>query len=169
MGASEAQVFANRRNARRSTGPSSMGKARSSRNALKHGLTATRVLAVGREEQLQVSEFIDAMREALAPVGAIEELLVDKLINVAWRLRRASAMERQLILVEGAGASVPALRSGIAFVRAAGGTDSFAKLSRYETALDRQFHRTLSELERVQRARAGEQVPPPLKVQVEVP
>ena len=40
------------------------------------------------------------------------------------------------------------------------------RLMRYETNLEPQFDRTLSQLERIQRMRKGQVVPPPLKVDV---
>ena len=39
-------------------------------------------------------------------------------------------------------------------------------LSRYEAHLSREFGRTLSELERLQRMRKGQPVPPPIKVDI---
>lgn len=42
-----------------------------------------------------------------------------------------------------------------------------SRLLRYEGAIERQFYRALHELERLQRMRAGEPVPPHLHVQVE--
>ncbi|UCC30692.1 MAG: hypothetical protein JSU86_00140 [Phycisphaerales bacterium] len=46
--------------------------------------------------------------------------------------------------------------------------DYVNKLVRYETMIDRELHRALSRLERLQRARSGENVPPPLEVGVSV-
>ena len=40
------------------------------------------------------------------------------------------------------------------------------RLLRYETSLDRLFDRTLSQLERLQRMRRGQPVPPPVKVEI---
>lgn len=40
------------------------------------------------------------------------------------------------------------------------------RLIRYETSLERQFDRTLTQLERIQRMRAGQLIPPPIKVDV---
>jgi hypothetical protein len=42
-------------------------------------------------------------------------------------------------------------------------------VSRYETTIERQMYRAMQELERIQRARRGEPVPPPLKVEVDLP
>ena len=40
------------------------------------------------------------------------------------------------------------------------------KILRYEVALDRQLYRAMNHLERLQRRRAGENVPPPLTMEV---
>lgn len=46
--------------------------------------------------------------------------------------------------------------------------ESLDRLLRYEAAINRQLYKALNELERLQRIRAGEQIPPPLDVNVEV-
>ncbi len=40
------------------------------------------------------------------------------------------------------------------------------KIWRYETMLERQFYRAMNQLERLQRARRGEVVPPPLMMEI---
>ena len=40
------------------------------------------------------------------------------------------------------------------------------KILRYETKLERQMYRAMSQLERVQRMRQGEDVPPPMTMEV---
>ncbi len=57
---------------------------------------------------------------------------------------------------------------GRTFVRDADKANAFSKLSRYETAIERQFYRALHELERLQRARRGGNVPAPVTVDVDV-
>jgi hypothetical protein len=57
---------------------------------------------------------------------------------------------------------------GRTFVRDADGANAFSKLSRYETALDRQLYKALHELERLQVARSGGNVPAPHVVDVDV-
>lgn len=42
------------------------------------------------------------------------------------------------------------------------------RLLKYETTIEKQFYKALSELERIQRLRGGEPVPPPLKLEVDV-
>jgi len=39
---------------------------------------------------------------------------------------------------------------------------------RYEGAIERQFYKALNQLERMQRLRAGDNVPPPVEVDVDV-
>ncbi len=43
-------------------------------------------------------------------------------------------------------------------------TDATDKILRYETHFDRQLYRAMDELERLQRQRRGETVPPPLNI-----
>lgn len=57
---------------------------------------------------------------------------------------------------------------GLAFVRDADGPDALSKLSRYETTIERGLYRALHELQRVQAARAGGPVAPPVAVDVDV-
>jgi CRISPR/Cas system-associated endonuclease Cas1 len=44
--------------------------------------------------------------------------------------------------------------------------DVLDKIMRYETKLERQMYRAMNQLERVQRMRRGEAVPPPLTMEV---
>jgi hypothetical protein len=57
---------------------------------------------------------------------------------------------------------------GRTFVRDADKANAFSKLSRYETAIERQLYRALHELERRQAARQGGSVPAPVAVDVDV-
>lgn len=45
--------------------------------------------------------------------------------------------------------------------------DATDKLLRYEAHLDRQLYRAMDQLERLQRGRRGENVPPPLNINLE--
>ena len=93
MTVSAAQRAANRVNARKSTGPkTSKGKAASKLNAVKHGLLAQTVLVRGEQFQESAQGFKRLSLEfyaSLAPVGPLEEMLVDEIIQATWRLRRA--------------------------------------------------------------------------------
>jgi hypothetical protein len=87
------QIEANRRNALKSTGPTTPeGKQRSRCNAVRHGLTAETVIAV-----LENSEDYEAFEAAVISdynaETAVERELVLRLASVLWRLRRATGME----------------------------------------------------------------------------
>ena len=94
---SEKVFSANRRNTLRSTGPrTAKGKAVSRMNAVKHGILSTEVVVRGLRIQEHENEF-RALREqcwqCLAPVGSVEEMLVDRIVTAQWRLRRALMAE----------------------------------------------------------------------------
>ena len=46
--------------------------------------------------------------------------------------------------------------------------DELDRLLRYEGAIERQLYKALNQLERLQRLRAGDSVPPPVKVDVDI-
>jgi hypothetical protein len=95
--ASERQIRANRRNALKSTGPrTKAGKAASSRNALRHGLTAHQVVIEG-EDPARFDALRDRFRREFRPVGAMEKFLVERLAGLAWRLRRVPQFEAALL------------------------------------------------------------------------
>jgi hypothetical protein len=91
--ASIAQIQANRSNAQKSTGPrTAEGKATASHNAVKHGLLAEQVVIHG-EDPAQFDLYREGMLAELAPVGAVEEMLAERAVSLAWRLRRAERLQ----------------------------------------------------------------------------
>ena len=91
--ASAAQTNANRANAQKSTGPRTPeGKALVAQNAVKHGLLAQREVVQG-EDAGELALFRDRMREDLDPMGSLEGILADRVVHLAWRLRRAERLE----------------------------------------------------------------------------
>jgi len=91
--ASVAQIQANRSNARKSTGPrTAQGKATASRNAVKHGLLAEQVVIHG-EDPAEFDLYREGMLVELAPVGAVEAILAERAVSLAWRLRRAERLQ----------------------------------------------------------------------------
>ena len=92
---SQAQIEANRRNATRSTGPKTPeGKAVSRMNALKHSVLARQILVRDIDESsLEFKRFCAEYYEHLAPVGPLEQMLVDQIVAANWRLRRARIAE----------------------------------------------------------------------------
>lgn len=165
------KAAANRCNALRSTGPKTApGKIRSSQNALRHGLLSREAVLPG-ERRAKLTAFAERLHEDLAPEGELESLLVDRIVSCAWRLRRALSVEVGIIqreLSEDSEGKSEAEQLALAFVRAAYSADALTKLSRYETTLERGLFRALHELQRLQAARAGSHVVPPMAVDVEV-
>jgi len=90
------QIEANRRNALKSTGPTTPeGKERSRRNALRHGLTAETVI-VALEDTEDYQAFEAAVISDYDAESAVERELVLRLASVLWRLRRAIGIETAL-------------------------------------------------------------------------
>jgi hypothetical protein len=90
------QIEANRRNAQRSTGPTTFeGKQRSRANALRHGLTAETVIGV-LESAEDYAAFEASIMAEYDPRSVIERELVTRLTSLLWRLRRATAIETGL-------------------------------------------------------------------------
>ena len=93
----KAQTKANRQNAQKSTGPQTdEGKATVSQNAVKHGLFAAEAVIKG-EDPADYEAFHDQMLAELYPVGAVETMLADRFVSLAWRLKRAERMQNQAI------------------------------------------------------------------------
>ncbi len=91
--ATEKQIAANRANAQHSTGPrTAEGKAVVARNALKHGLRAqTSILP--DEDAAAFDALGDSLIDDLAPNGALEMALVERMAVLLWRVARASRRE----------------------------------------------------------------------------
>ena len=90
------QIEANRRNALKSTGPTTPeGKRRSRYNAVRHGLTAETVIAA-LEDAADYEAFQAAVISDYDAETAVERELVLRLSSVLWRLRRATGIETAL-------------------------------------------------------------------------
>lgn len=164
--ASEAQIAANRRNARKSTGPKTdAGRAVASRNALRHGLTAEQ-LVLFDERAEDLARFREELRAALDPADAVEEALAERIVLCAWRLRRAVRVEAALINAAAANVNNVFYQPGLggAFRNA---TASLALAQRYEAALDRALSRAQTMLERRQARRRSEPVIAPIAVDLD--
>ncbi len=177
--ASELQIAANRRNAALSTGPRSLvGKARSSQNSLRHGLTATQTMLPG-EDPAEFQAIRQGMFSALRPSGILENQLLERAASLMWRMRRIQVCEVALFQWtlhlqeqyhdqpeledaesqrnEPASPDVvsdfkDALKVG-RMIEALLNSDLTSKLSRYEAAMQRQLSITLGEYHKLQKAR----------------
>jgi len=162
---SEKQMAANRLNARKSTGPrTARGKAKSSANALKHGLTAERAVVSGEDPE-EYREFVQGMFDALQPQDAMEAELVGQVASFSWRLRRAACYEARLVGHAVAqreerkrelklGDEVPALEGDWVIAEAMSELpDFFGSVDRHETHLERGYYQALNALDRRQKGR----------------
>jgi hypothetical protein len=175
--ATEPQVLANRHNAERSTGPRTTdGKAVSSQNAVKHGLTAKDAVIRG-EDPGEFELYREQMLDELAPVGAVELVLAARIVGLTWRLQRAERM--QSLVVESMLADNAKPISGIPCAPERGGKAEteqevdialgwvtrrdFAdgrvldRLSMYERRIEHSLYRTMAELTRLRLLRELEQ------------
>lgn len=169
---SPSQLAANRLNALASTGPrTGAGRAASAQNAVRHGLAAKAIVISG-EDPLEFAAFHDDFRARLRPADAVEALLVDRIVACAWRLQRIVRIEREVMasLRSATPCSVfDTITPGLSYRHdALNGGDVIGKLARHEAALEKGFYRALHELERLQAARLGREVPVPALVDVSV-
>ena len=156
MMSTERQIESNRKNAQRSTGPrSAEGKARVASNALKHGLTARRVV-MPDENFEEFDTFRLGVLGDLNPNGENEQDLADKIVRQLWRLRRVPALEAALYGRANQSAMEPGeLDSSTVLTQPLGRSlESFARLSRHETALSRSLLNTLREFQRLHQTQA---------------
>jgi len=103
---------ANRKNAKKSTGPNSAtGKSKSSQNAVKHGAYSTKHLVLGEDKELYEA-IKSEQKKAFKPKSFIETALVDELVNQLWTLRRLERAEKYYLselrseVADGPGTSV---------------------------------------------------------------
>jgi len=177
------RVEANRRNALASTGPrSDEGKVRAKRNSLRHGLLSKEVVIMhgeGAEDPDEFAALVQSLRDDRQPVGALELILVEQIAVCYWRLRRALRCEVGEIrrgfvpslvgpamndLLESYGQAANAEFDAIRTHLSLPATPVMEKILRYETTIYRQLNQALLTLERLQRARKGDPVAPPLSI-----
>jgi hypothetical protein len=165
--ASQAKSDAARENGKKSRGPvTPQGKKNSSRNALKHGMTAASFVLPGESEQ-DFEELLQAHRDTYQPANAVEMNLVETLALARWRLRRIAALESNLFENELA-LSESELSEKFETISDLGRlafvfqeqTNSLALLIRYESSLTRLHDRTYKHLKELQKLRNEPTKPP---------
>ena len=91
--ATNKQIIANKKNARRSTGPKTiLGKEKVSINALKLGIYAEHHVLVGEDIE-QHKDYIDFMLKTFEAFDAISGSIVQQIISIGWRLQRIPQIE----------------------------------------------------------------------------
>ncbi len=158
--ASQSKSDAARENGKKSRGPvTPQGKKNSSRNALKHGMTAASFVLPGESEQ-DFEELLQAHRDTYQPANAVEMNLVETMALARWRLRRIAALESNLFENELA-LSESELSEKFETISDLGRlafvfqeqTNSLALLIRYESSLTRLHDRTYKHLKELQKLR----------------
>ncbi len=167
--ASKRQTTANRRNARRSTGPRTAdGIHASSLNALKHGLRSQLTVIPG-ENEAEFRALFEAFAEEAAPESARDLAAVRKATACEWRLRRIAAIETEMFTQalqqpteEPTIDNIEQIVERLAAQQAAppqspfatlaqrflkGEIKHFSALTRYEASLNRQYNQAWRELD----------------------
>jgi len=146
------KLEANRQNAKRSTGPRTRaGKEQSRLNALKHGILAKAVVihdGPGKEKRGEFDQLLIEFWHHYAPQGPVEQMLVERMATLKWRLARVYRSERgEIVSNLGLDRDEVSERDYL--------PDALVsdRLVRYETMLERAFYRALTELDRLQRNR----------------
>jgi hypothetical protein len=94
------QAESNRCNALLSTGPrTAEGKAASSRNALRHGLASALAVVEGLERVQDWEAHHQGILDSLAPAGALEVALAERVALCSWRLARVVRYETAVTAV----------------------------------------------------------------------
>lgn len=150
---SEARSAAARRNGAKSNGPKTPeGKARSSRNALKFGLTSE-IAVLPNETKREFKQLHAAFIGRFAPRDVAELALVEQMISLAWRQRRYWKIEDLVLYLQTQEEREWRERGwedlsenghyALAF-ESLGSKGTLHDLVRYENSLRRQFERTLT-------------------------
>ena len=152
-----ARAAASRRNGARSRGPKTPeGKARSAQNALKHGMRAQKCIVLPGERASAFEAFEAALLEELAPEGALQAVLAQRVVAASWRLARAERLEAELFaqnMLDGRGL-------GLALIRDCNNARAFDTLLRYRGGTLAELWRALRTLKGLQ-AQAAAPAPAP--------
>jgi hypothetical protein len=160
---SDKQLEANRANALLSTGAKTeAGRKRSSMNALRHGITG-QVTTMTDEDRVAHDKFSQALIKDLAPEGAMEIQLAQRIATDSWRLNRISAIEDNLFalgLHENGGRLCPdneqidaALTTASVFTVE---SKNLQLLTLYEQRINRSIQKNLAILQSLQAVRKAE-------------
>ena len=137
-----------------STGPrTEAGKAISSMNSLKHGLTSRKVVLPG-EDQAGFDRLHEQLLDDHAPAGPLETELVGEIAACLWRLQRARRYESKIL-------ETSSFELFVNPTQAKG----FETLLRYMGAIERQLNRAIVRLRETQAERRKSAAPrrPPVK------
>ena len=177
---SQLQSDTARANGAKSHGPATPeGRAISSRNSLRHGLTAKAVVLPG-ESQEEFQALLDAYIDQFQPATGVESELVQAMAIARWRLNRIVGVETNMFSNDMVRMQdyIPSKltnrkdmqeddRLAWSFKSLAEG-NSLAMLLRYEATLTRTYDRAFKQLDHLQRARRAAQPNEPKPVPIRV-
>ena len=145
-----ARAEASRRNGAKSCGPKTPeGKARSAQNALKHGFRAQQCVVLPSESAAEFAALEAALIEELAPEGALQSVLAQRVVAASWRLARAERLEAELFAEN----QLTGRSLGLALIRDCNGARSFDTLLRYRGGTLAELWRALRTLKALQAER----------------
>jgi hypothetical protein len=157
------QIEANRLNAQKSTGPSSVeGKAASRFNALKHAADAQSRVIPGEDPAVLEELSRDYYRQ-FRPVGPIETALVETIIEADWTIRRMTRAETEHLNAVMAAMEPTPYALGLAFQQDAANGHALQKIFRRQQAARRDWHRAIQELRALQAERPPLADPDPVE------
>lgn len=190
---SEKQTRANQMNSKKSTGPKSdERKSTVSKNSTKHGLLSIETL-LPWENQAEFDLLNCRYVDSLKPEGENEFFLVDRIISLIWRLKRAGRIETGLITgeryflnaeiekarlkkFENSNDTIAHLNTlhvidcypdlielGMIFSKT---STTLANIQRYEMNLERSLYKAWHELQRIQAVRRGDSNSIPVAIDV---
>ena len=159
----ERKKEAARLNGAKSRGPvTAEGKARSSQNAVTHGLLSNTILLPGESEQ-QFQQLLDSLIQTYRPETDAEAKLVEQISAVTWFQLRllgietetlATRIELQAQVLDAHVADLsPSRRIALAYAELADTSRVPANLDRHSTRLGRQLDRLQNQLIRLQALR----------------
>jgi len=144
---SKHQIESNRKNSFKSTGPITReGKEIVSQNPIRHGILSTKVAVDAREIE-EYTSFFNYLHEMLMPEDALQSLLVDRIISIAWRLRRIVQVESSMFKEI---ARFDYRNSGYQQIFFGNSGQAMSLLSRYERTLENSLFRNLKQLSNLQ-------------------
>jgi hypothetical protein len=138
-------------NGAKSQGPvTPEGRARSSQNALRHGLSSVQVVIPG-EDPAEFEELRKSYLDLFQPSSRPERELADTMAAARWRLRRINRIETELLTRD-----LLDLDLAAAFDQMANESKTPALLIRYERHLTRTYEGARKELQTLQKMKAAQ-------------
>ena len=140
-GSSPLRIAANRSNAKKSTGPRTLRRAKSISSWNRADGTAyfpRNLPMIYGQGKKQFTRLLASLQQDLEPVGTLEEVLVEKIAQEYWRLGTAAWHEAEALTKENPFTKI-----------------SIAGSLRYQTTINRQLFQAMNQLERQQRIRPG--------------